>query len=54
MRDAHFYAGFDVGQDSTTVMTTYAVEGDTLRIVHNVQLPVRAQSVDVRMTIGGE
>lgn len=52
LRDAHFQVGFDVGQDGATAMTTYAVEGDTLRIVHNVQLPARAQTVNVTMTIG--
>jgi hypothetical protein len=53
-RRRRVYAGFDVGQGSTTAMTTYAVEGDTLRIVHAAMLPVRAQTVNVTMTIGGE
>lgn len=54
LRDAQFYAGFDVGQGSATVMATYAVEGDTLRIVQTARLPVPAQTVNVTMTIGDE
>ena len=48
-----YLAGFDVGQGGTTTFTTYAVEGDTLRIVHSVQLPVRAQTINVNVTVGG-
>lgn len=51
---ARVYAGFDVGQGSTTAMTTYRVEGDTLRIVHTAMVPARVQTVNVTMTIGGE
>lgn len=54
LRVAQTYAGFDVGQDSATAMTTYAVEGDTLSIVHTARMPTPAQIVDVTMTIGGE
>lgn len=54
LREARLYAGFDVGQDGATVMTTYRVEGDTLRIVHTAMLPARVQTMDVTMTIGGE
>lgn len=51
---ARVYAGFDVGQDGATAFTTYAVEGDTLRIVHTARMPLPAQTVNVTMTIGGE
>jgi hypothetical protein len=34
--------------------TRYRVEGDTLHIVQAVTLPVRAQTVTVNVTIGGE
>jgi hypothetical protein len=54
IRNARLYAGFDVGQGGGTAMTTYRVDGDTLRIVQAVTLPVRAQTVNVTLTIGGE
>lgn len=42
------------GRRHGRVSTTYTVEGGTVRIIHNVQLPAPAQAVNVTMTIGGE
>lgn len=52
---ARHVRGCDVVQGvSRQGATMYAVEGDTLHIVHNVHLPSPAQTISVNVTIGGE
>lgn len=40
--------------DPAPTFTTYAVDGDVLKINHNVQMPLLAQNINIRATIKGD